>query len=137
MVCGPGRLRNSQGVERQLPQHQRCGVNKRRAKVHNTFGVDTSHAQWPQGSSFLATLGFDPESRWDIEPGTSTWLTYQRPGLDRGTRAYPGNRASELPIHRRCYVTIRGPKYTTSNHSIANQSRCKYITESRHTLARH
>jgi hypothetical protein len=48
-------------------------LQKRKAcRIHNTFGVDISLARWPQGSSFLATLGFDPESRWDIKPSAAT-----------------------------------------------------------------
>jgi N-acetylglucosamine-6-phosphate deacetylase len=35
-------------------------LNETRAGIHNTFGVDTPHARCTQGSSFLATLGFDP-----------------------------------------------------------------------------
>ena len=51
--------------------HQRCCANDRRAGIHNTFGVDTPHTRFTQGSSCLATLGFDPESRWDSKP--TTW----------------------------------------------------------------
>ena len=52
---------------------------RKAGRIHNTFGVDTSlarwtHARYTQGSSFLATLGFDPESRWDIKPNTATRL---------------------------------------------------------------
>ena len=39
--------------------------------MHNNFGVDTSHLRRPQGSLFLATLGFDSEARWDIKPSTA------------------------------------------------------------------
>ena len=48
MTCGLSSLRKSGGLEGQPQQHPRCGVIESRAAIHNTFGVDTLHAQWPR-----------------------------------------------------------------------------------------
>ena len=39
---------------------------------HNPVGVENIFGSVTQGSSFLATLGFAPESRWDSKAGSHT-----------------------------------------------------------------
>src|SRR5437016_554035 len=52
------------------------GVASHRSRQrHNPVGVDADSTTVSQGSSCLATLGFEPESRWDSIPDTSHALS--------------------------------------------------------------
>ena len=42
-----------------------CGMVSFQFQSRNPVGVDIGFALIPQGSSFLATLGFEKASRWD------------------------------------------------------------------------
>src|SRR5207245_3715285 len=51
------------GVQNVLQPQRGCGSF--RTTRHNSVGVGKTFSRLTQGSSFVATLGFEPESLWD------------------------------------------------------------------------
>jgi len=79
------RKRWGASAENNKPMQTADGDSKQEVlcEWHNSFGVDwTEGQQFTQGSSFLATLGFVAESRWDSAPRSSVSITGVRPNND-------------------------------------------------------
>src|SRR6266404_1937171 len=85
-VTQPRVARNELPWERELQGHNPNGVAARRRNCRDAtpLGLRTFSAV-TQGSSFLATLGFKPESRWDSSPEFPKWISLS-PHLIPATR---------------------------------------------------